>query len=132
MTRRGSRGTEGKSQAPEPLTPAVFHILLALADGPLHGYAVMQAVAEAAGPSIATGPGTIYGAIARLQDSGLVIEAGAHELAAEPESTGAGRPRKYFRLTERGLEALRGEAGRLTRLSDLVGAKNLLPEDGNS
>jgi hypothetical protein len=44
---------------PPPLTPAVFHILLALVDGPLHGYAIMQAVAQSAGPSFPAGPGTV-------------------------------------------------------------------------
>ena len=46
---------------PAPLTPAVFHILLALADGPLHGYAIMQAVEMSAGEEM--GPGTIYGSL---------------------------------------------------------------------
>lgn len=45
-----------------PLTSAVFHILLALADGPLHGYAIMQAVEKSAGAEMRMGPGTIYGA----------------------------------------------------------------------
>ena len=49
-----------------PLTPAVFHILLALADGPLHGYAIMQAVGRSAGASMPAGPGTIYGALQRM------------------------------------------------------------------
>ena len=57
-----------------PLTPAVFHILLALADGPLHGYAIMQAVESSAGPGAPMGPGTIYGSIQRMEDSGLVKE----------------------------------------------------------
>jgi len=57
-----------------PLTAAVFHILLALADGPLHGYAVMQAVEETAGPDLRMGPGTIYGSLQRMEDAGLVKE----------------------------------------------------------
>ncbi len=60
-----------------PLTPAVFHVLLALADGPLHGYAIMQAVERTAGPGLSTGPGTIYGTIQRLEDGGLVREVAA-------------------------------------------------------
>lgn len=132
MTKGGARTTNAQDGAHEPLTPAVFHILLALADGPLHGYAVMQAVAEAAGPAIATGPGTIYGSIGRMQDAGLVAEARVDELAREPESTGRGRPRKYFRLTGAGNRALRAEAVRLNRLSELVQAKDLLPDGAKS
>ena len=57
-----------------PLTPAVFHVLLALADGPLHGYAIMQAVEASAGRELRMGPGTIYGSIQRMEEAGLVRE----------------------------------------------------------
>jgi len=56
----------------EPLTPAVFHILFALSEGPLHGYAIMQSVGETAGLSM--GPDTIYGSIQRMEEAGLVQE----------------------------------------------------------
>ena len=52
-----------------PLTSAVFHILLALADGPLHGYAIMQAVEKAAGAEMRMGPGTIYGSLQRMEEA---------------------------------------------------------------
>ena len=55
-----------------PLTPAVFHILLALADGPLHGYGIMQAVETSASGEPAMGPGTIYGSLQRMEEAGLV------------------------------------------------------------
>jgi len=54
-----------------PLTPAVFHILLGLADGPRHGYAVMKAAAET-GAGMSWGPGTVYGSLQRMEDLGLV------------------------------------------------------------
>jgi DNA-binding PadR family transcriptional regulator len=57
-----------------PLTAAVFHILLALADGPLHGYAIMQAVEASTGADMRMGPGTIYGSLQRMEDAGLVRE----------------------------------------------------------
>ena len=98
-----------------PLTPAVFHILLALSDGPLHGYAVMQAVEEVAGPSISVGPGTIYGSIQRMEDSGLV------------EETGRDGKRRLYGLTPTGKEALQIESARLARLSDMVREKGLTP-----
>src|SRR4029453_12171303 len=60
-----------------PLTPAVFHILLALADGPRHGYAVMQAVERSADAEPPMGPGTIYGSLQRMEEAGLVREIAA-------------------------------------------------------
>src|ERR671913_433157 len=58
--------------APGPLTPAVFHILLALTEGPLHGYAIMQSVDASSGAAM--GPGTIYGTLERLETCGYVKE----------------------------------------------------------
>lgn len=114
------------------LTPAVFHILLALANGPLHGYAIMRAVEAAADPGVATGPGTIYGSIGRMMDAGLVRDAAPSELAAEPESSGRGKPRRYYRLTEAGAEALRGEATRLERLAAMARSKGVVTGEASS
>ena len=73
--------TETKSSAAEkpvesflPLTPAVFHILLTLADGEAHGYAVMQEVTRRSGGSVRLGPGTLYGAIGQLLEDKLIVE----------------------------------------------------------
>jgi hypothetical protein len=63
--------------APEsflPLTPAVFHILVALGDGEAHGYAIMQTVSEKSMRAVRMGAGTLYGAISRLLEEGLVEE----------------------------------------------------------
>jgi len=100
-----------------PLTPAVFHILLALADGPLHGYAIMQAVEESAGSAM--GPGTIYGTLERLEASGFVKE--------QPASR-ADR-RRVFALQPLGRVALKDEARRLSRLAALLRAKRLTPHE---
>ncbi len=100
-----------------PLTPAVFHILLAISDRPLHGYAIMQAVDEAAGPHLSMGPGTIYGSIQRMEDSGLVEEAG---------TAGNGK-RRLYGLTPVGRQALEMESVRLARLTDMVREKGLAP-----
>ena len=59
---------ENTSLGQPPLTPAVFHILLALADGPRHGYAIMQAVELSAGPAMRMGPGTIWIVIGDVGD----------------------------------------------------------------
>jgi DNA-binding PadR family transcriptional regulator len=97
-----------------PLTPAVFHILLALADGPLHGYAIMQAVEESSG--MVMGPGTIYGSLQRMEETGLV-----KELAARTDDR-----RRLFTMQPAGRRALQLEAERLARLAALVRAKRLV------
>ena len=102
-----------------PLTPAVFHILLALADGPLHGYAVMQAVEESAGPALRMGPGTIYGSLQRMEDAGLVKEVASRSVDR----------RRVFALQPAGRRALEAEAVRLTRLGDLLRARRLVRGD---
>jgi DNA-binding PadR family transcriptional regulator len=103
--------------AATPLTPAVFHILLALADGPVHGYAIMQAAESTAG--FAMGPGTIYGTLERLERAGMVKEvAGA----------GDGR-RRLFAIQPAGRAALRQEARRLSRLAALVQARRIVPRE---
>ena len=106
-----------KSQV--PLTPAVFHILLALADGPLHGYGIMQAVETSASGEPAMGPGTIYGSLQRMEEAGLV-----KELAARTDDR-----RRVFSLQPAGRRALAMEAERLARLAALVRAKRLLPDE---
>lgn len=111
----GSMTTESTSA---PLTPAVFHVLLALTDGPLHGYAIMQRAEEDSGQSM--GPGTIYGALSRLSDAGWVGESGP-----APDDARRGRA---FELTELGREALAEEARRITRLADLKRVRRFATE----
>jgi DNA-binding PadR family transcriptional regulator len=102
-----------------PLTPAVFHILLALADGPLHGYGIMQAVELSAASEPAMGPGTIYGSLQRMEEGGLV-----KEVAARGDDR-----RRVFALLPAGRRALAVEAERLSRLAALVRQKRLIPEE---
>jgi DNA-binding PadR family transcriptional regulator len=100
-----------------PLTPAVFHILLALADGPLHGYAIMQSVEASSGTAM--GPGTIYGTVERLEASGFVKELpGARS-----------DRRRTFAIQPAGRAALQDEARRLSRLAALVRARRLVPRE---
>lgn len=102
----------------DPLTPAVLHVLLALSDGPLHGYAVMQRVEDDSG--LEMGPGTVYGSLQRLEESGLV-----EEVDADGDADGR---RRYWGLTLEGREVLRAEAVRLDRLAGLVRERRVLPE----
>lgn len=90
-----------------PLTPVVFHVLLALSEGPLHGYAVMKEVERESGQSM--GPGTVYGSLQRLRDAGWID-------AADDDPSDARRGRA-FRLTDDGRAGLRAEAERITRLA---------------
>jgi len=96
-----------------PLTPTVFHILLALEGGPLHGYAIMKQVEAEAG--LQMGPGTIYGSIQRLRQAGWLAEAGAVE-GQSAQSTERRRG-KAFELTPEGRAALTDEARRIRRLA---------------
>jgi DNA-binding PadR family transcriptional regulator len=107
-------GRDKALKDPPPLTPVVFHILLALADGPLHGYAIMQAVEASSGSEM--GPGTIYGSLQRMEDAGLV-----KEVAARGDDR-----RRVFALQAAGRRALQAEAERLTRLTALVRGKRLI------
>ena len=110
----------GMSGSPVPLTPAVFHILLSLTDGPLHGYAIMQSVEQTAG--LQMGPGTIYGSIQRMEDTGLLRD------AAEGTNRRATTERRHdYELTEAGRDALVAEATRLARIAELVREKDLIP-----
>jgi DNA-binding PadR family transcriptional regulator len=97
-----------------PLTPAVFHLLLALADGPLHGYAIAKAVAEHTSDAIQLGPGTLYGTLARMAESGLVRERSHQDR------------RRTFALTPLGRAAARAEARRLSELVSVARSKSLL------
>jgi DNA-binding PadR family transcriptional regulator len=99
----------------QPLTPVVFHVLLALADGPLHGYAIMKRVEEDSG--ISMGPGTVYGSLQRLEDVGWIREA--------DDAPTATRRGSAFALTDAGRAALGAEGRRLGRLARLVGRLDL-------
>jgi DNA-binding PadR family transcriptional regulator len=93
------------------LTPAGFHILLALAAGERHGYAVMKEVSRLSDGAVAIGPGTLYGTLQRLMESGWVVEAPR----AGPRTV-EGRARRYYRLTTKGRQALDEEVKRLEAL----------------
>ncbi len=100
-----------------PLTSVVFYVLLALNDGPAHGYAVMRAVAGTATGEPPMGPSTVYGTLQRLCRRGLVSV-----------SRVRGSQRKRYALTPVGHRALWSESARLVRLADLVRARNLVPD----
>ena len=98
----------------KPLSQPVIYILLALADADRHGYAIKQEVERRTGGAIRLGPSTLYEAIQRLLDGGLIAEADGSD---EPVN-GQEAQRRYYRLTERGWTALREEIRQLGSLVD--------------
>lgn len=114
MVKHRSNSPEPPVASLLPLTPAVFHILLTLADGEAHGYAMMQEVARRSGGTVRLGPGTLYGAISRLLEDGIIEES---EERPDPDMDDTRR--RYYRLTRLGERVLLAET---ERLSDLVKA----------
>lgn len=104
-----------------PLTPAVFHILLALADGEKHGYAIMQEVALITAGDIKMGPGTLYGSIKRMLAAGLI-----NESDERPDPTLDDERRRYYQLTPFGEQVARAESNRLAGLLRTAAQKNLI------
>ena len=103
-----------------PLQPATFHILVALADGPRHGYAIIQDVAARTNGEIKLSPGTLYRSIQRMLDDGLVVE--TRERPADDDER-----RRYYRLTPLGRAVAEAEAARLTDLVRMARARGLTP-----
>jgi DNA-binding PadR family transcriptional regulator len=103
----------------QPLTPVVFHVLLALGDGPLHGYAIMRRVEIESG--VEMGPGTVYGSLNRLGEMGWVEET--------EDASGDRRRRRSFRMTEAGRAGLGGELARMAELAELARRRGLVPDE---
>jgi DNA-binding PadR family transcriptional regulator len=100
-----------KKQSPQellPLTPPVFHILLALADEERHGYGIMQDVARQTDGTLQLGPGTLYGCLKRMLAAGLVEESDERRDPALDDER-----RRYYRMTPLGKRIVRSEAQRL-------------------
>ena len=96
----------GKVEPQVPLTPAVFHILLALFGQERHGYDIMQQVKLDSQGAVKMGPGTLYGSLDRMIDAGLVTQGNTQD------------PRRiYYKLTTLGQATLRAETERLSRLA---------------
>jgi DNA-binding PadR family transcriptional regulator len=106
-----------------PLTPAIAHILLALADRERHGYGIMQEVEQLTGGATRMGPGTLYGTIKRMLASGLIEEADVH-----PDPDLDDERRRYYRITRLGLQVLQAESSRLATLLAAARAKKVVPK----
>lgn len=103
-----------------PLSPAVFHLLLALAEEDLHGYAIMKDIEERTGGLVKVGPGMLYGSIKWLLEEQLIKEAPRRAPSKEDER------RKYYRLTTSGLALVKAEAARLEAAVSLARSRKVL------
>ncbi len=118
-----------RTQADEPAFGATvrqtdFQILLALADATRHGYGIMKEVADRSGGAVRLGPGTLYGAIKRLVDTGLIEES-----TKRPTKGDDPRRSRYYRLTRGGRRVASEEAERLAAIVRVAKAKRLLKAD---
>ena len=100
----------------DPLTPAVFHILLSLYDEARHGYGIMREIAGRTAGKVNMGPGTLYGTLLRMCEAGLV-----EECVCDSE-----KRRRYYRLTPNGRTAAVAEAERLESLLQTAYEKKLV------
>ena len=107
--------------ANQPLTPAVFHILLALADGEKHGYAIMKDVEAQTSGQLKMGPGTLYGSIKRMLAAGLI-----EETEERPDPALDDERRRYYRLTTQGQAVVAAESRRLALAVKVARQKKVL------
>ena len=104
-----------------PLSPAVFHILLALADEDRHGYAIMRDIDDRTGGIVRVGPGMLYGSIKWLLADGFI------EASVVRPKSGDDERRRYYRLTSAGRDLLKAEAARLDAAVGLARSRRVLP-----
>jgi DNA-binding PadR family transcriptional regulator len=108
----------------DPLPSAAFQILLALADGDLHGYAIMRQVEEQTGGRLRLGPGTLYSSIQALLEEKFIEEVVlAGQISVSPER------RRFYRLTSAGRKLARAEAEKLADTLRVARARKILRGD---
>jgi DNA-binding PadR family transcriptional regulator len=105
-----------------PLPPATFHILVALAEGDRHGYAIIQDIAARTANEVQLGAGTLYRSIQRMQEQGLIAETRQRPARALDDER-----RRYYRITPFGTEVARAEARRLTQMVKLARESGFAP-----
>lgn len=108
-----------------PLSPPVYHVLLALGEDTMHGYGLMQSFRDMTGGSDLLLPGTLYATLARMVETGLLEE-------APPPEEGADRRRRYYRVTQWGKRVGSLESARLARLLTLAQRRGLSPDAAGS
>lgn len=116
--------TTSEQQSPRemlPLTPVVFHMLLALADGEKHGYGIMKSVETDTAGEMTIRTGTLYGSIRRMIEAGLIEESGDR-----PDPEMDDERRRYYRLTPFGERVLKAEAQRIEQAVRVLQQKHVL------
>jgi DNA-binding PadR family transcriptional regulator len=108
-----------------PLTPPMFQLLLALADGDKHGYAILKEVERRTGGKVRLSAGTLYALIKRFVNEGLIVE-----VDERPDPALDDERRRYYRLAENGRQVAAAEAGRMEEAVGHARAKLLLPKPG--
>jgi DNA-binding PadR family transcriptional regulator len=104
-----------------PLPAATLHILLALAEGERHGYAIIQDVEARTDGELRMSAGTLYRSVARMVEQGLIAEVTRRRTKADDER------RRYYKLTPLGMAVARGEVRRLSQLVQMARARGLNP-----
>jgi DNA-binding PadR family transcriptional regulator len=115
-----SRSTEAVGQDQSPLTPAMFHVLLALVDEEMHGYAILKEVERRTEGKVRLSAGTLYGIIKRLNSENWIVESNKRPAAGLDDER-----RRYYRLTEQGRGIAVAEARRLQELVAMARNKKL-------
>ena len=111
----------------DPLPAAAFQILLALAEGDLHGYAIMRQVEEQTAGKVRLGPGTLYSSIQALLEQRLIEEV---DPGSPPDLSDAPRERRRsYRLTSAGIKVARTEAQRMAEILRVARARRILRGD---
>ena len=105
-----------------PLTPAVLHILLALATEERHGYGIMKQVDEDSQGKVTMGPGTLYGSLKRMMEAGLINES---DKKVDPKMDD--ERRVYYKITGLGQKALAAELARYAQVVEVAQQKRLSP-----
>ena len=111
------------------MTTQVFQVLLSLADEPRHGYAIIQEIEQRTGGEVRLTASTLYDALARLVDQGLISEIDAGAMSQETSASLSAKPdarRRYYQLTTAGRGAAEQEAHRLARALAMARAKKII------
>ena len=119
-----------KSRNPDdllPLTPGMFHVLIALADGEKHGYAIIKEVARRTDGAIRVSAGTLYTLIRRFVQDGVIAESDHR-----PEAALDDERRRYYRITDFGRDVAKAEAARMESTLSMARAKHLIPRGRTS
>jgi DNA-binding PadR family transcriptional regulator len=110
-----------------PLTPAVFHVLVALASGEKHGYAILKDVKRRSGGAVSLNVGTLYAVLKRLDEDGLIAESDER-----PDPALDDERRRYYRITEEGASVARAEVRRMEGAVAMARSANLVPRPGRA